>query len=186
MPEVLRLRKSLLIAVRFTVALDTAVSEMPPEPVVELLVLLKVLPDTFSVSVPVLFLASNRFSPPLASPLTKLKTEFVTLHVPVRFQSLTSPSPTLSPKPVTLLLLIVRFDMFCPLMPTCAPPVPPLPFIFKLIKVTVDTLLMLMAAWALLLNVGLSILLTVPLPLLASVKFMFARDRLLVDVKSAP
>src|SRR5262245_44257242 len=146
MPDVFRFRKSLFTASRFMVALDTAVSEMPPDPVVELLVSLNVLPDTLSVRVPVLFLASNRFSPPVVSPFTKLNVELVTDEVPVRFQSLTSPSPTLSPKPVMVQLAIVRFETFWPLMPTCAPPVLPLPFMFKFVNDTVDTLLILMPA----------------------------------------
>src|SRR5262245_8891849 len=118
MPDVLRFKKSLLEALRLMVALDTAVREMPPEPLMDGLVSLKVLPETLSVSVPVLFLASNKFSPAVVSPLTKLKVELVTVQVPVRFHILTAPSPTLSPKPVTMLLVIDRFDTFWPLMPT--------------------------------------------------------------------
>src|SRR5262249_43379351 len=136
--------------------------------------------------VPVLLRTSNRFSPPVVSSFTKLKLEFVTEDVPDKFHSLTSPSPGWSPKPVMVLLAIVRSDTFCPLMPTCAPPAPPLPFMFKLVTDTVDTLLMLMPAWAALLKVGLSMLFTVPLPLLGLVKFMFESERLLVDVNSAP
>jgi hypothetical protein len=41
--------------------------------------------------------------------------------------SLTSPSATASPKPVTWLLLRVRSETFWPVMPVCTPPEPPLP-----------------------------------------------------------
>ena len=186
MPDVLRLRKSLFDAATVAVALETAVTASPPEPKVELLVLLNVLPTTLRVSEPALFLISKRFSPPDVSPFTKLKLEFVTADMPVRLKSLTSPSPTASPKPLTVELAIVSVETFCPLMPTWAPPVPPLPFTFKFVKVAVVTLLMLMAACAALLKVGLSMLFTVPLPLLALVKFMLASERLLVDVNRAP
>src|SRR5262245_66622682 len=57
---------------------------------------------------------------------------------------------------------------------------------FRLVNVALDTLDMLMPAWAALLNADESILFTVPLPLLGLVKFMFDSERLLVDVNSAP
>src|SRR5436190_5276594 len=57
---------------------------------------------------------------------------------------------------------------------------------FKLVNVAVDTLLILMPAWAALLNVGPSILFSVPLPLSGLVKFMFDKERLLVEVKTPP
>src|SRR5262245_45011698 len=57
---------------------------------------------------------------------------------------------------------------------------------FRLVKVAVDTLDMLMPALAALLNDALSILFTVPLPVLGLVKFMLDSDSLLVDVNSAP
>src|SRR5215510_10837641 len=145
-PDVLRFRKLFLAALRVMVAVDAAVRDTPPDPFTELLVLLKVLPETVSVSVPVLFRASKRFSPALVSPLTKLKVEFVTRQVPERFHNFTSPSPGASPKPVTVQPIIVRLATFWPLMPTWAPPAPPLPLIFKLAKFTPDTLLMLMPA----------------------------------------
>src|SRR5262245_36650582 len=129
---------------------------MPPDPVVELRVFEKVEPVTVSVSVPVLFLTSKRFSPPVVSPFTKLNDELVTDDVPVRFQSLTSPSPTLSPNPAIVLLVIVRLETFWPFSPTWAPPAPPLPFITTLVRENVETVLRLIPACAALLNAAVS------------------------------
>src|SRR5262249_33091788 len=118
MPDVFRLRYWLLKALSVITALETAVIDTPPEPFVELLVSLKVLPETPMTSDPVSFLTSTRFSPPVASPLTKLKVELVIDDVPLRSHSFTSPSPGASPNPFTVLLSIVRFDTDWPLMPT--------------------------------------------------------------------
>ena len=55
--------------------------------------------------------------------------------VRLKLNSLTSPSelfvPSSSPKPTTDVLLMVRLETPMPLMPSCAPPEPPLPLTLR-------------------------------------------------------